>query len=444
MATMVSQKPVFIENTTNNNNNNTVSPPKSPIDNLPKAFVSSLKVLFDILDEDRDGMIALKDIETRWKGEDVNGVPPGVLEALKKVTPKTGRLSFERFCTGLKISLINSKFEKTSNGKPQEEKQHPNTATVRPNNVILPMQRERSKSASHLMRAKPLGLLETDLDKTDPGPDHKRRSRDHPSRRSFGHANGGPRKPGDYDNGRWIADVNRNKQDIYQVPASRVTRSVSSISSRPPSRSSLDGHWAAPSNQGKEKLHGGSGQGIMIRPKSGRREDPRRHTLSSGIDYNMLKRMKAIEQERDILLQGLEVIERTKDWYQKELNLISRQMNNRMILDRSDTINPARQEKAAYKRARIQDINLQLTTLVQSSEMGFPDHMNLAVDLKVTSPASGTVNQLRQQNRLLTNEVSQKSEMITKLNQEKSALIRELFEARGRTQRELPTNTTFL
>ncbi|XP_071948557.1 suppressor APC domain-containing protein 2-like [Antedon mediterranea] len=433
MATLVPHKPV--EHTTNNNNNNIVSPPKSPIDNLPKAFVSSLKVLFDILDEDRDGMIDLKDIETRWKGEDVIGVPRGVLEGLKKVTPKTGKLSFDRFCTGLKIALINSRFEKTANGKSShEDKQHPNTATVRPNNAILPMQRERSKSASHLLRGKPPGLLETDLDKTDPGPDIKRRQRDHPMRRSFGHSNGGPRKPIDFDG--WM-----KKQEYGQVPSSRVSRSVSSIMNRPPSRNSLDGQSGM--NQAKDVLHGSNGQGMITRSKVSKREDPRRHTLSSGIDYNMLKRMKAIEQERDILIQGLEVIERTKEWYQKELNLISRQMKNRMILEGSDTINPARQEKAAYKRARIQDINLQLTTLVQSSEMGFPDHMNLAVELKSPSDR-GTMNQLRQQNRQLTNEVSQKSEMITKLNQEKSALIRELFEARGRSQQKLPTNTTFL
>ena len=75
-------------------------------DGLPKQFVTSLRILFDILDEDRTGFVRLQDIETRWHDEGVKGLPSGVIDSLRKVAPKNGKLDFDNFVTGLKLSLI--------------------------------------------------------------------------------------------------------------------------------------------------------------------------------------------------------------------------------------------------------------------------------------------------------------------------------------------------
>ena len=83
--------------------------PKSTLDGMPKQFVSSLKVLFDILDEEKSGLVRLADIESRWKDGEVSGLPNGVVDALKKVTPASGKLTFERFVAGLKIALLRNK-----------------------------------------------------------------------------------------------------------------------------------------------------------------------------------------------------------------------------------------------------------------------------------------------------------------------------------------------
>ena len=83
--------------------------PKSTLDGMPKQFVSSLKVLFDILDEEKSGLVRLTDIESRWKDGEVSGLPSGVVDALKKVTPASGKLTFERFVAGLKIALLRNK-----------------------------------------------------------------------------------------------------------------------------------------------------------------------------------------------------------------------------------------------------------------------------------------------------------------------------------------------
>ena len=173
------------------------TPHKSTLDGLPKQFVNSLRVLFDILDEQKQGFIRLADIENRWQEGTVEGLPKGVIEALRKITPQSGKLSFERFVAGLKIALLRNKGDngtrplgsstieslgprpdllqnhvpprpssqsdgllqpqrhlptssrKTTSasdvlGLSQSQKQHaPNTATVRPTNV---MSQQRTKS----------------------------------------------------------------------------------------------------------------------------------------------------------------------------------------------------------------------------------------------------------------------------------------------------------
>ena len=38
--------------------------------------------------------------------------------------------------------------------------------------------------------------------------------------------------------------------------------------------------------------------------------------------YLQIKRMKQLEQEKDILLQGLEAVDRARDWYQKQIQAV--------------------------------------------------------------------------------------------------------------------------
>lgn len=78
-------------------------------DGLPKQFVASLKILFDILDEEHTGLIRLRDIESRWSDEGVRDLPTGVMEGLRKVVPPNGLLTFECFVAGLKFAMFQGK-----------------------------------------------------------------------------------------------------------------------------------------------------------------------------------------------------------------------------------------------------------------------------------------------------------------------------------------------
>ncbi|XP_069798833.1 suppressor APC domain-containing protein 1 isoform X2 [Dendropsophus ebraccatus] len=109
----------------------------------------------------------------------------------------------------------------------------------------------------------------------------------------------------------------------------------------------------------------------------------RRHTLTSGIDYNTLRRMKELEQERDALLDGVQLVERAREWYRDRLQESEQQR------DWQGTLGTRRQTPYATKH---------------------PDIMTT----------------LRYQNRLLTKELSIQNERIWKLQRENEALYREL------------------
>jgi hypothetical protein len=84
----------------------------STLDGLPKQFVTAMRTLFDIMDDKRSGLVNFSDIENRWQDDGSKGLPKGVLESLRKVTPPNGMLTFERFCAGLKICLLRNQVER--------------------------------------------------------------------------------------------------------------------------------------------------------------------------------------------------------------------------------------------------------------------------------------------------------------------------------------------
>ena len=52
---------------------------------LPEKFVSAMRTLFDVMDDNKTGFISLADIESRWCSDKEEGgsVPPGVIDSLR-------------------------------------------------------------------------------------------------------------------------------------------------------------------------------------------------------------------------------------------------------------------------------------------------------------------------------------------------------------------------
>ncbi|KAK9751983.1 hypothetical protein QE152_g4635 [Popillia japonica] len=120
--------------------------------------------------------------------------------------------------------------------------------------------------------------------------------------------------------------------------------------------------------------------GLYQKKTNIRRREPRRHTLQNGIDYNMLKRMKQIEQEKDVLMQGLNAIEKAREWYLKQVAAVQEKMKYLGRMGHVEHWTEAQQERLELQRARVLEVNRYLVALTDSWERGgLPLHMNLAV-----------------------------------------------------------------
>lgn len=95
----------------------------STLDGFPKDFIAAMRKLFDIMDDKKTGYVNLSDIENRWHDDGAKGLPKGVIESLRKVTPSDGLLSFERFCAGLKICLLRNQVEQRSQLRMKQQSQ---------------------------------------------------------------------------------------------------------------------------------------------------------------------------------------------------------------------------------------------------------------------------------------------------------------------------------
>ncbi|KAL0280355.1 UNVERIFIED_CONTAM: hypothetical protein PYX00_001669 [Menopon gallinae] len=439
-------------------------PQSTTLDGLPKRFVLAMRKLFDILDDKKTGYVKFSDIEQWWQDDGTKGLPKGVIDSLHKVTPQNGLLSFERFCAGLKICLLRNQVEmqKVQNkqqilevGKIQPKRppsapvldipentvkmQWTNTATVRPNNAIAG---QRTNSMPQLVNEQ----------KDQPNVD----ARNHLPH--MGHMNQGsnilygppkpPRTAQILERAGIPANSERN-QNIDRVVLSERNIDKAEI------RTALQ-NWqkgillndtesgkavqdygmnnVRPRSSGDGKSAGyGDVQANMHKKIGPRKREPRRHTLQNGIDYNMLKRIKQIEQEKDVLMQGLSAVERAREWYLKQVAIVQEKMKYLgRVGSHAEQWSEAQAEKLELQKARVLEVNRHLATLTESWERGgLPLHMNLAVHHVAPTDI---VARVKHQNRLLTKEVSQKSERITLLEQEKASLLRELYQTRSLLQ----------
>lgn len=343
----------------NNNNGNSGGSCGGPLDTLPKQFVTSMKTLFDILDDQKTGFVKLSDIEKGWQDDGCKGLPHGVIDSLRKVTPSNGLLSFERFCAGLKICLLRNQSEQNRNRSRQSigsnnsiktiqqsttesskikssrspsapllDIENPipnaqwttttatvtspstvtnNTATVRPNNAI---QAQRALSLPQLSPDSELDIIcDTIIPSDIYGPPPK------PPRSSIITAS--------TNNGMDKAEIRHALQNwqmgILMNEMDAKDKRKNSFSINRLTRGTADG--GASETSGSSQIQPSQSPNNLYQKKPNiKRREPRRHTLQNGIDYNMLKRLKQFEEERDVLLQGLAAVEKAREWYLKQIS----------------------------------------------------------------------------------------------------------------------------
>ncbi|KAE8582194.1 hypothetical protein XENTR_v10019991 [Xenopus tropicalis] len=312
---------------------------------LPRAFLLSLRTLFDILDDRRRGSVHIAEIESRWQGAETRDLPPGVLQCLRRVAPPDGYLTFDRFVLGLRASML-----RPPGGNAE--------------NYREPGCQPAAKGCG--CKPPPLGVR-------------------YPNVQQGGEAKG-------------------------------MCRSRSEASR----------------------------EGLTDQCKHQRgRGEPRRHTITNGVDYGLLKKMKELEQEKDFLLQGLEMVERARDWYLQQVQVVQEQQRN-LGKSPTDYFCEGKSSSLNLRLPKLQEVNRCLGELIAAGKSSAPCPSTHAGPAPAP-PGQQAVTMLKEQNRLLTKEVSEKSDRITQLEQEKSALIKQLFEARARGAPESnPMDSTFI
>ncbi|XP_042304120.1 suppressor APC domain-containing protein 2-like [Sceloporus undulatus] len=313
---------------------------------LPRSFLRSLRTLFEILDDQRNGTVHISEIECRWRRGDSAvtpqgdkercQLPSGVLQALQQVAePCGGYLSFPRLVAGLRIALLRAEEEED----------------------------EAEKAA--------------------------------------GEGVGGGQAGGRQNTSQSMKNLSR----IRESEGKGVTRSRSINSSL---------------------CQAGRRRSIRI-PK-----EPRRHTISNAMEYDMLKRMQELERERDALLHGLEMVDRVRDWFQH--HLLEAQRRHKHMGEEASYFPDPYSNQSCLLLARIQEVNLCLKNLLTSS--GKPEVPPSGLGVPLYPPGKKEFHQqavtvLKEQNHLLIKEVSEKSDRIAQLEQEKAALCKQLKESRG-------------
>ncbi|XP_052037780.1 suppressor APC domain-containing protein 2 isoform X2 [Apodemus sylvaticus] len=373
--------------------------PAPSTEGLPRAFLQSLRTLFDILDDRQRGYVHLREIESRWQGADARELPCGVLEGLRQVAPANGYLTFERFVAGLRTSLLNA------DGGPRDQAR----VAARPGDQSSLQQRMMFAPADE-----PRTVLER-----KPLP---------PSARP---APAGP------------SGTSRNPELLC---VALEAAPCPTEPERPPSKAleripSVDSGAAA-----CKTLDTGTGEARQALRARGER---RRHTITNGVDCSLLKQMKELDQEQEVLLQGLEMMARGREWYQQQLQRVQ-DRQHRLSQSRAATADSGAEgspRPLGRLLPKVQEVARCLGELLTAACSGRALPLS---SLGPTSPSTPVWQQqailmLKEQNRLLTQEVTDKSERITQLEQEKSALIKQLFEARALSQQDSgPLDSTFI
>ncbi|NXO39905.1 SAPC2 protein, partial [Locustella ochotensis] len=371
---------------------------------LPRVFLQSLRTLFDILDDRRRGYVHLREIESRWRGAEAQELPAGVMEGLRQAAPASGYLTFERFVLGLRAALPGAE---------------------------LPVE---GGSGGRRSVGKP------------PSPRCSEERREKSTRqREPGH--GQPRGRGEWRD--WIGGFGLAGVMAAPGPGTGSRRSGWDPAAHPaPLCPPLGSEPAVPAGPVKNSTKVTAGAGDTRRHQRGRAEH-RRHTITNGVDFSMLKYMKELEQEKDFLLHGLELIDRAREWYHQRIQLMQ---EHQQLLEKKRTsadFPEGGQSHLGHLVPKLQEVNRCLGDLLSTAGKTANPSSALSRLVPVISPASTgsqqVINMLKEQNRLLTKEVTDKSEHITQLEQEKSALIKQLFEARAHNNHEMSQlDSTFI
>jgi len=158
--------------------------------------------------------------------------------------------------------------------------------------------------------------------------------------------------------------------------------------------------------------------------------DGRRHTMSEENAPKVAKHERLLDEEKELVRRGLDTCSKLVNWYNERLTSLEKRSEflgrGMVALDSA-----VHEERLNYLRAHVTEVNRRMVSLMESSERGFPTHINLEVRNHLPQPSDDQLIWLHRQNRQLTEEISEKAKLIEQHEREKKALIKQLHGVRN-------------
>ncbi|VDM23988.1 unnamed protein product [Toxocara canis] len=126
-----------------------------------------------------------------------------------------------------------------------------------------------------------------------------------------------------------------------------------------------------------------------------------------------------LEEEKEVVNRGIDNANKLIAWYNERL--ASLEKRTRLLNKGMVTLDTAvHDQKLNYLRAHVSELNRRITSLMESSEHGFPTHSNLQVKTQMPQPSDDRAHYLQRQNRMLCQELVDKDRIIDELRRERT------------------------
>ncbi|VDD88638.1 unnamed protein product [Enterobius vermicularis] len=103
-----------------------------------------------------------------------------------------------------------------------------------------------------------------------------------------------------------------------------------------------------------------------------------------------------------------------------------------------EIVEPAvHEQKLNFLRAHATELNRRIISLMESSDRGFPTHINLQVRTQLPQPDDSRAQQLEKQNKLLYQELAEKDRVIEALRRENAEAIENYEELKKLHQQKI-------
>uniref|UniRef100_A0A0M3INM7 CCDC92 domain-containing protein n=1 Tax=Ascaris lumbricoides TaxID=6252 RepID=A0A0M3INM7_ASCLU len=146
-----------------------------------------------------------------------------------------------------------------------------------------------------------------------------------------------------------------------------------------------------------------------------------------------------LDEEKEMVNRGIDNAQKLLAWYNERL--ASLEKRTRLLNKGMVTLDTAvHEQRLNYLRAHISELNRRITSLMESSEHGFPTHCNLQVKTQMPQPSDDRAHYLQRQNRMLCQDTAVHEQRLNYLRAHISELNRRITSLMESSEHGFPTH----